>query len=207
MKFPFFENKKIRIEGGIIFAVVPENCRAWHAGISNWDGLNSLNKDSIGIELVNFTHDEEKIRIYHRYDSEEQLNSLVLLLRGIMKKYQISPRRLVPHSDIAPDRKQDPYPLFPFSWLYEQGLGMGVDKNTTDAVPEDNLTFFRNLNSIGYPLETLGYIPPETDARSCIIKAFQQHFTCAGDPKKVTGDINSEDRRVAQKLYEKYGKE
>lgn len=88
---------------GTAYRLVDESKRAWHAGKSVWDGIEDCNSASIGIELVNDGAEE--------YPAP-QLEALVELCAGIRGRHDI--RHIVGHSDIAPGRKRDPGPLFPW---------------------------------------------------------------------------------------------
>ena len=78
--------------------------RAWHAGESVFCGRERCNDFSIGIEMEGT--DEAPF-------SETQYRTLIALTRVITAHYpSITPQRIVGHSDIAPDRKTDPGPLF-----------------------------------------------------------------------------------------------
>jgi len=89
-----------------VYQLVDENRRAWHAGDSQWQGRTWLNSSSIGIEIVNpgFT-DTPNGRVWHPY-SEAQIQSLIALLKDIVKRNNIEPRHIIGHSDIAPLRKR-----------------------------------------------------------------------------------------------------
>ncbi|MDO6467343.1 1,6-anhydro-N-acetylmuramyl-L-alanine amidase AmpD [Neptunomonas phycophila] len=99
---------------GIVTQFVNLNDRAWHAGVSCFDGVESCNDFSIGIELegtdyIPFT--------------DEQYASLTSLTKLIQEAYpSINSHRITGHSDIAPGRKTDPGPCF--DWLrYRASLG------------------------------------------------------------------------------------
>ncbi len=94
---------------GTVYRLVDESKRAWHAGKSFWDGIEDCNSASIGIELVNDGAEEYP---------QPQLDALVELCAGIRSRHNI--RHVVGHSDIAPDRKRDPGPLFPWERLRQQ---------------------------------------------------------------------------------------
>jgi len=100
-------------ETGEILRLVAEEQRAWHAGAGAWKECSDINSYSIGIELAN--RGDEPF-------PEPQLCVLEVLLKDILKRWQISPKRVLGHSDIAPGRKQDPGPRFPWSRLAAQGL-------------------------------------------------------------------------------------
>ena len=97
-------------EGGTIYAHVPEDKRAWHAGVSYWAGARDINARSIGIEIVNPGHEYG-----YRAFPHVQTDALLELGRGIAARHQISPVDILGHSDIAPGRKTDPGPAFIWS--------------------------------------------------------------------------------------------
>lgn len=99
--------------GGEVIQMVEETARAWHAGVSAWQGQDDINSRSIGIELDN--------RGMHPF-AEPQMAALEDLLRGIMSRWSIAPEGVIGHSDIAPDRKFDPGPRFDWRRLEQQGL-------------------------------------------------------------------------------------
>ncbi|PTT95013.1 N-acetylmuramoyl-L-alanine amidase, partial [Pseudomonas sp. HMWF005] len=110
-------------KGGTIYKLMDENLRAWHAGESQWQGRTWLNSSSIGIEIVNpGFKDTPTGRQWYPY-SEAQIQSLIVLLKDISKRHGISAQHIIGHSDIAPLRKLDPGPLFPWKRLAAEGLG------------------------------------------------------------------------------------
>src|SRR5215471_1332690 len=104
---------------GRVFAHVPEERRAWHAGVSFWAGERNVNARSIGIELVNPGHEFGYIPF-----TDEQIGALIDLARGILSRHPISPARVIGHSDVAPARKTDPGELFPWQQLADYGIGV-----------------------------------------------------------------------------------
>lgn len=80
--------------------------RAWHAGVSNWQGRERCNDFSIGIELEG--SDFEAFEP-HQYDT------LKSLINALKQAYPI--QAITGHSDIAPDRKTDPGPYFDWSLI------------------------------------------------------------------------------------------
>jgi len=105
-----------------IYRLVDEDRRAWHAGESEWRGRTWLNSSSIGIELVNPGYVEgPQGRLWYPY-SEQQIDALIELLKDIMARHGLGPEAIVGHSDIAPQRKVDPGPLFPWKRLADAGL-------------------------------------------------------------------------------------
>lgn len=86
---------------GEILKLIPEQFIAWHAGISFWKNYKLLNKYSIGIEISNQGHD-----IKYKKFTKKQILSILKLSKYLIKKYKISPRFILGHSDISPDRKK-----------------------------------------------------------------------------------------------------
>ena len=106
-------------EAGEIFALVDEENRAWHAGVSSWRGEANVNSRSIGIELVNPGHE-----FGYRPFPAAQMAALADLAQGIVARWPIPARNVVGHSDVAPRRKQDPGELFDWYWLARRGIGL-----------------------------------------------------------------------------------
>ncbi len=142
-------------EDGTVYAHVPEEKRAWHAGLSFWAGTRNLNACSIGIELVNPGHDYG-----YRLFPGAQIASLKRLCLDILARHAIAPARVLGHSDVSPARKQDPGELFPWRDLAGAGIGLwpGQAANPADA---DALILY-------------GYDPDVP--RDKTIAAFQRHF-------------------------------
>ncbi len=104
---------------GTLYMLVDPKKRAWHAGVSQWGILSNFNDFSIGIELVNKGHDFG----YHDFP-DAQINTLIGLIKDLFKLYPIKPELVLGHSDIAPDRKQDPGDLFPWNRLVQENLAV-----------------------------------------------------------------------------------
>lgn len=120
---PVSSHYLVRDEPVITYRLVDENRRAWHAGPSYWKGFSNLNASSIGIEIVNagpITAADGAVR-YSPF-RPEQLDEVIALCKEIVARHQIKPDRIIGHSDIAPGRKQDPGPLFPWKRLADAGL-------------------------------------------------------------------------------------
>ena len=90
---------------GEVFAVVDEADRAWHAGVSAWQGINDINSASIGIELDHPGHDANGHMDAY---PPAQMAALVDLSKAIIARHNIAPDRVLGHSDVAPGRKIDP---------------------------------------------------------------------------------------------------
>ena len=106
-------------EDGSVVQLVPEERRAWHAGVSGWHGRACLNDCSIGIELVNPGHEWG-----YRPFPEAQYAACIELCREILGRWRIPPHRVLAHSDVAPARKQDPGELFDWARLGAAGVGL-----------------------------------------------------------------------------------
>jgi N-acetylmuramoyl-L-alanine amidase len=105
---------------GMVYRHVGEELRARHAGVSYWAGVRDVNSHSIGIEIVNPGHEFGYIPF-----AEAQIQALIELSRGILARHPaIAPSRVVGHSDVAPNRKEDPGELFPWSQLAQHGIGL-----------------------------------------------------------------------------------
>ncbi|WP_241607038.1 N-acetylmuramoyl-L-alanine amidase [Rosenbergiella australiborealis] len=172
-----------------IYQLVPESQAAWHAGVSAWRGTNNLNKTSIGIELVNkgFTPGSQQAEGYCQSYPPQQITALIELATKIVKKYTIAPENIVGHSDIAPLRKFDPGPCFPWQQLAEHGLGAWPDPQRvnrllagrTPSQPVTNQILLPLLQHYGY---TVGEHPSIAQQQQ-LIRAFQFHF----QPENISG--------------------
>lgn len=163
-------------ENGRIDALVPEELRAWHAGVSFWRGCANVNDRSIGIELVNPGHEWG-----YRGFPLRQIDALCDLCRGLLARHPIPARNVVGHSDVAPRRKQDPGELFPWARLAAVGVGLWTEPV---AVPHWGMA--ATLDG----LARYGY---DTADPHAAIAAFQRHFR----PKRVDG---LPDRETAERL-------
>jgi N-acetylmuramoyl-L-alanine amidase len=163
-------------EGGEIWRLVPEERRAFHAGLSCWQGQSDLNSVSIGIEIVNPGHEWG----YRPYPNA-QMTAVEYLCRDILSRHPIPPHRVVGHSDIAPDRKTDPGELFDWPRLARAGIGIWPEPSgeRPDVVP-DHVRAISNLGQIGYR------ITPATERAA--IAAFQRRFR----PSRFDGLIDGE---------------
>lgn len=106
-------------EDGRVFQMVEESKRAWHAGISHWRGVDGVNHNSIGIEIVNPGHEWG-----YRKFTQAQYDALIPLCQAIKARYNIPDINIIGHEDVAPDRKQDPGELFDWELLAKNGLGI-----------------------------------------------------------------------------------
>lgn len=165
-------------EDGGIYRLVSEDKRAWHAGVSFWRGIRDVNARSIGIELVNPGHE-----FGYREFPVAQIDALLELLRDIATRYEVMPGNYVGHSDIAPQRKEDPGELFPWHRLAAAGFGrwpawdFTVSQHAPALQPGDRggavLELQVALDRIGYGIEGSGVYDPLTEA---VVRAFQRRY-------------------------------
>jgi N-acetylmuramoyl-L-alanine amidase len=168
-------------EDGKVLRMVPEDKRAWHAGQSYWRGMMNLNSDSIGIEIVNPGHEHG-----YRPFTEQQMDALIPLVAGIVKRHNIPRANVVGHSDIAPTRRQDPGELFEWNRLAKVGLALPrPTRNLTDPHWTDG-GFLLALERFGYDVHD----------PTAAVTAFQRRFR----PEHVDGVIEGECRAILLSL-------
>ena len=176
-----------------IYQLVDEDRRAWHAGDSQWNGRTWLNSSSIGIELVNagYTDSPDGRRLWYPY-SEAQIEALIALLKDIMQRHGLKPGAIIGHSDIAPQRKVDPGPLFPWKRLADAGLVPWPDAQAVarqrslfaTALP-DVAWFQEQLAKQGYKVPLHGHLDLETRN---VMAAFQMKYR----PGRFDGEPDAE---------------
>lgn len=149
-------------EDGTIFALVPEGKRAWHAGVSSWKGDAETNARSIGIEIVNPGHEWG----YRKFPGK-QIDMVVALVRDIRTRHDIPLTNILGHSDVAPQRKEDPGELFPWARLAREGLAIGP----FDGAPDPSISYEDALSM----LRAIGYDAPDK-AHAAALVAFQRRF-------------------------------
>ncbi|MBX9710591.1 MAG: N-acetylmuramoyl-L-alanine amidase [Xanthobacteraceae bacterium] len=167
-------------ENGEIIQLVPEERRAWHAGVSNWRGYTDINSRSIGIEIANAGHDGGCPDY-----PPAQIEAVIALCRDILGRWPIPPDQVLAHSDVAPTRKQDPGEYFPWERLHESGIGLW----SLDTPPDDpsaaldsqqRTRLLQMLETYGYGVVASG---GEDDNTAAVIAGFQRHFR----PQLVNG--------------------
>ncbi len=185
-------------EDGQIFQLVDEDNRAWHAGVSSWQGESNINSASIGIEIVNGGHD---------YGLPEfpdlQIMAVIALTKDIMKRRALPASTVIGHSDIAPLRKDDPGERFPWSGLASAGIGLWPENITADRrvlfAPGDRdrgiAIAQSGMGHIGYGVEVTGVMDTLTIAA---IKAVQRRYR----PTHIDGVIDVETLDVIRTLSE-----
>jgi len=158
-------------ERGEAESLVPEEARAWHAGVSAWGPHDNLNDVSIGIELVNLGPPGGSPPF-----PEAQMAALEALLAAIMARWGVPPENILAHSDVAPTRKEDPGAKFDWRRLARLGLSVWVDPQPSGASAEDVATvaaFQRAARAIGYLVAETGAMDDQTRA---VLTAFQRRF-------------------------------
>jgi len=165
-------------ERGKVYRLVDEDRRAWHAGVSYWQGERDVNGVSVGIELANPGHD-----FGYRPFPEVQMTALVELCRGLLARHPIPPARIVGHSDVAPRRKIDPGELF--DWQALAAVGFGLWPEPLEG-PADTAAVLKTLAGVGYEI---GQANTDEITRASIT-AFQRHFR----PSRIDGEIDPETR-------------
>ena len=184
--------------GGKIYRLVADNKIAWHAGKSCWGKYKNVNKNSIGIELVNKGH-----QFGYSSFKKKQLLSLMRVCKKLIKKYKIEKKNIVGHSDIAPSRKIDPGEKFPWKKLAKNNIGIWHNYNpkllskfrrTKIVTKRERVQFVKNLCKIGYC-----YDSKNKSFFSKIMKAFQRHYR----KELINGHLDKECMVIAQNLSKK----
>lgn len=156
------------------YQLVSDERRAWHAGSGSWGSFTDLNSASIGIELDNDGQSPF---------AEAQIQSLLVLLEDLCTRLRIPRSQIIGHQDLAPTRKPDPGPLFPWKRLADAGFGRWP---AADAPPAPaGFDPWTALRLIGYPL----------DDRAATVRAFRNHFRGQGG-----SELDAEDLRILHAL-------
>ncbi len=159
---------------GTRYQLVSDERRAWHAGAGSWGPFTDLNSASIGIELDNDGRSPF---------AEAQVQSLLVLLEDLCTRLRIPRSQIIGHQDLAPTRKPDPGPLFPWKRLADAGFGRWP---AADAPPAPaGFDPWTALRLIGYPL----------DDRAATVRAFRNHFRGQGG-----SELDAEDLRILHAL-------
>ena len=176
---------------GRITQMVAEDMRAWHAGVSVWEGETDINSASIGIEIQNAGHDAG----YPDFPAR-QMQAVITLSHDIVRRHGMRPERVLAHSDVAPGRKIDPGEKFDWRLMARRGVGLWVEPAPVDSADEGLAredahprvaVFQARLSDYGYGVPQSGVIDERTEI---VIAAFQRHFR----PARVDGrlDVSSE---------------
>ena len=170
-------------EDGRILQCVPEARRAWQAGASCWEGEEDINSRSIGVEIANPGHE-----FGYPDFPEAQIRPVIALCRDIIARHGIRADRVLAHSDVAPNRKQDPGEKFPWRRLFEAGVGHWVEPTPVADGPAlklgDRSAGVSQLQGLlaeyGYGINPTGFFGDQTRD---VVAAFQRHFR----PARVDG--------------------
>lgn len=175
-------------EDGTIYRLVPEERRAWHAGVGGWRGDRDVNSRSIGVELVNPGHE-----FGYRPFPAAQTAAFAALAQAIMERHGIRPEGVLGHADIACARKEDPGELFDWPGLARLGVGLWPE-----PAPEDDGA--ATMAEVEDLLDRFGY--DTTDGLGPVIVAFQRHFR----PDCFDGVIDDETVRRLRALVRWIGR-
>ena len=180
---------------GKVYRLVRDNRIAWHAGKSCWSKYKNLNKNSVGIELVNKGH-----QFGYTKFKKKQLLSLIKICKSLIRKYKIKKKNIVGHSDIAPLRKIDPGEKFPWKYLADHGIGiwhkcnsklLKKNRNVKIFKKNDKKKFIKNINKIGYCLSV-----QKKSLFTKYMKSFQRHYR----KELINGVLDKESMFIAQNL-------
>ena len=183
-------------ECGRILQLVAESRRAWHAGAGCWAGLSDINSASIGIEIVHPGH-AGGLPPY----PDAQIDAVTRLGLDIARRWTIAPERVLAHSDVAPDRKEDPGEVFPWQRLHRAGLGHWVapaplvDGPTLaeGSTGDDVAGLQAALRDYGFGLQETGRYDAAT---ASVVRAFQRHFR----PGRIDGVADQSTRTTLDAL-------
>jgi N-acetylmuramoyl-L-alanine amidase len=164
---------------GKVYHMLNDYLRAWHAGFSKWGSISDMNSCSIGIEVDN--NGSEPF-------TAAQIKSLLTLLAQLKRVYNIPATNFIGHQDIAPLRKPDPGPFFPWKILAQHGFGYWSD-DVLELAPE-NFDYATALRLIGY----------DTSNINAAIVAFKRHFV----QTDVSPQLTQLDLNVLYNVYQKY---
>jgi N-acetylmuramoyl-L-alanine amidase len=161
-------------DDGAIYQLVSDEHRAWHAGAGSWGSIHELNSASIGIEI-----DNDGVEPF----SEPQIAALLRLLDDLTTRHRIPKEAVIGHSDLAPGRKIDPGPRFPWKRLAEAGYGVWPDPAA--PLPPPGFDPVQALRLVGYPVDNL----------EAAIHSYRMRFR--GDNGKA---LDEEDLRILHAL-------
>ena len=186
-------------EAGSVIQLVPEARRAWHAGRSFWQGERDLNSVSIGIEIDNAGHDGGLPDF-----PEVQIRAVIALCLDIIGRHHLPQERVLAHSDIAPGRKVDPGPRFPWARMAEAGVGIWPDDDGTHG------ELILAAGAVGPPvaelrnkLARLGFDLPPSDALDASCCEAIDAFLLRYRPDRPAGQADSRTLRTLGHLLRK----
>lgn len=164
---------------GDVYTLSNDYLRTWHAGSGQWGNIVDMNSSSIGIEIDN--NGSEPF-------TENQINSLIILLENLQKKYNIPTANFIAHSDFAPKRKQDPSIYFPWEKLAGHNFGYWRDESL--QIPPLDFNFIYALRMIGYDI---------SDENAAIV-AFKRHFV----QNDISPFLTEYDKAVVYNIWRKF---
>ena len=187
---------------GETLVMVPDLYVAWHAGKSQWKNYRLLNKNSIGVEINNPGHEFN----YKKF-SKKQVQSIIKLSEILIKKYKIKSKNILGHSDIAPERKNDPGEKFPWKQLAKRGIGLWhsisiqlLKKNRKIKLDKNSeKIFYDNLSKIGYITKNSEY-SKNRKFYNCVVKAFQRRFR----QELINGKVDKECLIISKNIIKKF---
>jgi len=187
---------------GSILTLVPDLYEAWHAGQSSWKNYKSLNQNSIGIEITNPGHE-----FGYKKFSKKQIFSLLKLSKFLIKKYKISSKNILGHSDIALERKKDPGENFPWKYLSKNKIGLWHTLKKKELIENRGFKtnkiekefFFNNLFKIGYSKKIPKVLNKDRYLKY-VTKAFQRRFR----QELVNGKIDQECLLISENLLKRF---
>lgn len=162
---------------GALYQLVADERRAWHAGAGRWGTISDVNSASIGIELDNDGRSPFP---------QPQIDALLRLLEDLCSRHGIPRRQVIGHADMAPARKIDPGPLFPWRQLAEAGFGTWPDPAA--GPPPPGFDPLQALRLLGYPVDDL-------DDPAPAIRAYRMRYR--GDDATA---LDAEDARILHAL-------
>ena len=175
-----------------IYVLVDESQRANHAGVSSWKSDTNLNPSSIGIEIVNLGMRKGPDGPIWFPFPQSQMDKVIALVRDIVKRHGITPDHVLGHSDIAPQRKQDPGPYFPWKQLADAGLVRWPDAAQVaqrlpvfEAAPPPVAWYQSKLSTHGFAVPQTGVLDAATRT---VIAAFQMKYR----PTRYAGEPDAE---------------
>jgi N-acetylmuramoyl-L-alanine amidase len=183
-----------------VYQLVDENRRAFHAGVSSWKGATALNASSIGIEIVNLGFkDTPEGRVWFEYP-KAQMDVVIALVKDIVTRHGIRSDRILGHSDIAPGRKNDPGPKFPWKRFADEGIipwpdakQVAARRSVYEAALPDVKWFQQQLIKHGYSTPQTGELDEGT--RNAL-EAFQMRFRSS----KHDGKLDAESAAILEVL-------
>ncbi|MFZ3144014.1 N-acetylmuramoyl-L-alanine amidase [Psychrobacter glacincola] len=200
-----------------IYNLVPESERAWHAGVGGFADRTILNDTSIGIEIVNSGIKPEYRDAlkngnpdYHPYEhyvefNELQVKKVAQLVQELAARYNISPKNIIGHADMAPSRKIDSGAKFPWQRLYfDYGIGAWYDKFDKQFFMNQDAFAAATIPEIKQAFRDYIYQINDIDAwdkaSRNVVYAFQLHFR----PQQPTGELDLETYAILKALNKKY---